>query len=80
MDDTNYWSERAETPAKQIVQWIGIASSTFFTWKKRYSKVNEHNGKISRDFWLEDWEKEAIIKFHSANPLEGYRRLTVSVR
>jgi transposase InsO family protein len=30
----------------------------------------------SRDFWLEPWEKEAIIEFHLKNPLEGYRRLT----
>ena len=38
--------------------------------------VNEHNGWIPRDFWLEDWEKQAIIDFHLKNPLEGYRRLT----
>jgi hypothetical protein len=38
--------------------------------------VNEHNGWIPRDFWLEDWEKQAIIGFHLKNPLEGYRRLT----
>jgi transposase InsO family protein len=46
VDYTNYWSERAETPAKQIVQWIGIAQSKFFDWKKRYGKVNEHNGVL----------------------------------
>ena len=38
--------------------------------------VNEHNGWVPRDFWLERWEKEAIIDFHLRNPLEGYRRLT----
>ena len=38
--------------------------------------VNEHNGWVPRDFWLELWEKEAIIEFHLKNPLEGYRRLT----
>jgi transposase InsO family protein len=37
--------------------------------------VNEHNGWIPRDFWLEDWEKERIIKFFTDHPLEGYRRL-----
>ena len=62
--------------AKQIVQWIGIAHSKFFDWKKRYGKVTEHNGAIPRDFWMEDWEKQAILNFHHANPLEGYRRLT----
>jgi putative transposase len=43
---------------------------------ERYGKVNEHNGWVPRDFWLEDWEKQAIIGSHLKNPLEGYRRLT----
>jgi transposase InsO family protein len=38
--------------------------------------VNEHNGWVPRDFWLELWEKQAIVNFHLKNPLEGYRRLT----
>jgi hypothetical protein len=25
------------------------------------------------DFWLEPWERQAIIGFHRNNPLEGYR-------
>lgn len=25
---------------------------------------------------MEEWEKQAIVKFHDAHPLEGYRRLT----
>jgi len=28
---------------------------------ERYGKVNEHNGWVRRDFWLEEWEKQAII-------------------
>ena len=46
------------------------------TWRQRYGCVNEHNGWVPRDFWLEDWEKQAIIAFHLKNQLEGYRRLT----
>ena len=38
--------------------------------------MNEHNGWVPRDFWLEEWEKWAIIDFHDRHPLEGYRRLT----
>ena len=30
---------------------------------------------IPRDFWLEGWEKQAIVAFHDRYPLEGYRRL-----
>jgi len=50
--------------------------SKFYGWRERYGKVNEHNGWIPRDFWLEEWEKQAIRNFHLNNPLEGYRRLT----
>jgi transposase InsO family protein len=51
-------------------------SASCYDWRQRYGRVNEHNGWIPRDFWLEQWEKEAIIDFHQNNPLEGYRRLT----
>jgi transposase InsO family protein len=70
------WSDRAELPAKQIVAWIAVTEQKFYDWKKRYGKVNEHNGWIPRDWWLEDWEKQAILRFHYEHPLEGYRRLT----
>ncbi len=36
--------------------------------------MNEHNGWIPRDFWLQDWEKQAMVEFHDRYPLEGYRR------
>jgi putative transposase len=66
-----------ELPTKQLVQWIGLGQSKFYDWRKRYDKVTEHNGWISRDWWLEDWEKQAIIEFHDQNPLAGYRRLVL---
>jgi len=53
-----------------------VRGSKFYAWRERYGRVNEHNGWVPRDFWLEPWEKEAIIGFHLKNPLEGYRRLT----
>ena len=37
---------------------------------------NQHNTTVPRDFWLDDWEKTAIVAFHNLHPLEGYRRLT----
>ena len=42
---------------------------------ERLGTPNQHNASIPRDFWLEDWEKAAIIAFHDLYPLEGYRRL-----
>src|SRR6266403_99538 len=61
---------------KEFIEWLDITASKFYDWQERYSKVNEHNGWVPRDFWLEEWEKQAIIGFHLKNPLEGYRRLT----
>jgi len=59
-----------------FIKWSGIPSSTFYNWEKRYGKVNCHNGKIPRDFWLEDWEIDSIINYHLDHPNDGYRRLT----
>ena len=42
---------------------------------RRYGCLNEHNGWVPRDFWLEEWEKQAIVEFYQKNSLEGYRRL-----
>ena len=58
-----------------LLLWLGLSSSKYYNWRSRYGKANEHNGLIPRDFWLEEWEKAAIIQFHEKNPLEGYRRL-----
>ena len=62
--------------ASRLVTWIGISASKFFAWKRRYGKVNEHNAWVPRDYWLEDWEKQAIIDFYQAHPDDGYRRVT----
>jgi len=67
---------RARIGAGRFIEWLDIAASKFYDWRERYGKVNEHNGWVPRDFWLEDWEEWAIIGFHLKNPLEGYRRLT----
>lgn len=76
MDYVRHWTGRAETPTRRILGWLELGTSKFHTWKGRYGKANEHNGQIPRDFWLEDWEKAAILDFHDRHPLEGYRRLT----
>ena len=58
-----------------LVGWLGIAASKFSRWSQRLGTPNQHNAPIPRDFWLEDWEKSAIVAFHDRYPLEGYRRL-----
>lgn len=76
VDFVAYWSQTTELPAQRFLAWLDLAGSKFYRWKKRYGQANEHNGKIPRDFWLEAWERQAIVDFHDHNPLEDYRRLT----
>lgn len=76
MDFIRHWSSRAELSKRQLLDWLGLARSKYYDWCQRYGKVNEHNGLIPRDHWLEPWEKEAIVTYHEQYPLDGYRRLT----
>jgi putative transposase len=75
VDYVRHWSERTEIPGRRFVARLGISLSKFYTWQARYGRANEHNACVPRDWWLEDWEKKAIVDFHFQNPLEGYRRL-----
>ncbi|MCF7963827.1 MAG: hypothetical protein K9M08_24055 [Pirellula sp.] len=76
VDYMKYWTERSDIPCKDLLTWARLSTSKYHTWLKRYGKINEPNGKIPRDWWLEDWEKQAILGFHDKQTLEGYRRLT----
>jgi len=76
VDYTRLWSGKTEIPLKCFISWLSVAKSKFYAWIERYGKANEHNAPIPRDFWLEPWERDAIIKSALEYPLEGYRRLT----
>jgi putative transposase len=76
VDYVRYWKERTEIPDKRLLAWIGVSEGTFYPWRQRYGKVNEHNGWIPRDHWLLDSEKQAVLDFYWEHPLDGYRRLT----
>jgi putative transposase len=58
-----------------LLGWLNLGTSKFHQWKDRYGKANEHNGRVPRDWWLEDGEKQAILDYHDRHPLDGYRRL-----
>jgi transposase InsO family protein len=75
VDYVQHWKNRADLPVKRFVDWLGVREGKFYEWTKRYGRVNEHNGQVPRDWWLEDWEKQAILDFQRQYPLEGYRRL-----
>ena len=66
MDYVQYWSDRTALPTTRLVSWLGIGRSKFYDWKRRYGKVNEHNAWVPRDFWLEEWERQAIEAHHLA--------------
>jgi transposase InsO family protein len=76
VDFVNGWSEKAQIAAGRFIVWFGVSSSKFYAWRQRYGKVNEHNGRVPRGFWIGPLEREAIIAYFRAHPLEGYRRLT----
>jgi hypothetical protein len=54
--------------AGRFIACLDIITNKFYDWRERYGKVTEHNGWIPRDFWLEEWEKQAIMGFHLKNP------------
>jgi putative transposase len=54
---------------------LGLGISKFHQWCSRYGCANQHNGKIPRDWWLAQWERQAILDYHDRHPWDGYRRL-----
>jgi hypothetical protein len=83
VDFVRRWSEKAEIGVGRFIPWLGVTASKFYDWRQRYGRVNEHNGWVPRDFWLELWEKEAIIEFSSEEPtgrLERDRKLVAARR
>jgi hypothetical protein len=70
------WSDKTEIGVGRYIHWLGATASKFYDSRERYGLVNEHNGWVPRDFWLELCAKEAIIDFYRKNPLDGCRRLT----
>lgn len=59
-----------------LLGWARIGRDKFYDWCDRYGQSNCHNGSTPRDFWLEEWEKTAIITFYHEHRKDGYRRLT----
>ena len=72
----NTIATKTQLPVQQTVQWCGIARGKFYDWRKRYGKVNEHNGLVPRDHWIEEWERQSVIDYFDCHSLDGYRRLT----
>lgn len=76
VDYIRFNTDRAALPEKFFTERIGIRQERFISWKSRYGKLNNHNGAQPRDFWLEQWERDAIISFYRDHESEGYRCCT----
>jgi putative transposase len=59
----------------RLVAWIGLSRERFSDWRRRYGQPNRHNAAVPRDFWLQAWERRAIVAFYREHPGEGYRRV-----
>lgn len=70
------WSEKTELTVEQFLEWCELPSGKFYDWRQRLGKANRHNARVPRDFWLDGWEKKAILEYQQMYPQEGYRRLT----
>jgi putative transposase len=70
------WSPATELPVGGFLPWLGVGRGKFYAWQARQGSPHAHNGAVPRDFWLQAWEREAILAYYRDHPLEGYRRLT----
>jgi hypothetical protein len=52
------WSEKAEIGVGRFIAWLSVTASKFCDWRQRYGCVNEYNGWVPRDFWLELWRRK----------------------
>lgn len=76
VDFIQYWSDKTEVPKVDLLTKMSLNKSRYYDWCKRYGKVNEHNGLVPRDHWLDDCEIQSILGYFEEHPLDGYRRLT----
>jgi putative transposase len=71
-----HWAARTELPRSRLLSWLGLSRGKHHDWRARRGRSNGHNGAQPRHYWLLGHEREAIIAFATAHPLEGYRRLS----
>ena len=75
VDFVHHWHERGFKKGI-LLRGLELGASKYHSWQDRYGKDNDHNGKIPRDFWVQDWEKRKILEFYNEHRTDGYRRVT----
>jgi transposase InsO family protein len=71
-----YWQQRGGFKVGQLLGWLGLAASKYYSWPARQGQANQHNGHLPKGHWLLAWEQSAIESYARAHPGEGYRRLS----
>ena len=72
----DYWHQCGEFKVGQLLGWLGLSSSKYYSWRGRQGQTNQHNGHLPKENWLLAWEKSAIESYACQHPAEGYRRLS----
>ena len=49
MDFVRRWSTKTRTPIEDILEKLELSVGKFYDWRKRYGKLNQHNGWVPRD-------------------------------
>ena len=75
VDFVDHW-EKKDFKKGELLRGLGLGPSKFYSWQDRYGKDNDHNGKVPRDYWVQDWEKEKIIAYYLNHQSDGYRRVS----
>ncbi len=76
IDFVTRWSEKTEIAVVQLLRWLELAPGKFYRWKGSYGCARGAGHVVPRDHWILPEERDAIIAFHAAHPLDGYRALT----
>ena len=70
------FSARTELAADWVLARLSVAPTQFYRWRARHGQGPVPHGPIPRAHWLTADERQAILQYHAAHPLDGYRRLT----
>ena len=70
------WVCKGALEQSVFLRALNVTRERLRQWRRRLGQPNLHNGLIPRAHQILTEERDAILAFHAANSLEGYRRLT----
>lgn len=70
-----HWSERAEMRRRELIDAIGIGSSTFYHWIGHYGEARQLERPFNGWWGITGEEEAAIVEYRKEHSFEGYRRL-----